>query len=398
VLQIGLTGGIGAGKSTVSRRLEELGAVLIDADAIAREVVAPGSEGLAQVEAEFGPEVITPAGEMDRAKVASIVFADDEKLKALNGITHPLIGREHARLLAQAGPEAVVVYDAALMVEQGGQSGFALVAVVDTDEEIRVRRLVESRGVTEEDARARIRKQATDAQRRAAADVLLSNDATEHELLTQVDALWAERLLPLEENIRLRRPVRGGPPVLVDPEPGWAERGARLAARVARAAGERGLGVAHIGSTAVPGLAAKDVTDLQLAVRSLEDLDGMLDDLAALGFLEVPEITQDTPKSVDPDPAQWRKRYLAGADPGQRVHVHVRTAGSPGWRYALLFRDWLCAEAEERVAYLRIKREAAAEYAGDPDASRYVERKEAWFAAALARANAWADSTGWTPA
>ncbi|GAA1834165.1 dephospho-CoA kinase [Pseudonocardia ailaonensis] len=395
MLTIGLTGGIGAGKSTVSRRLVELGAVLVDADAIAREVVAAGTEGLAEIAEAFGPEVIGPDGEMDRARVASIVFSDDKKLAVLNGITHPRIARRTQELEAGAPPDAVVVYDAALMVEQGNQSRFALVVVVDTAEEIRVRRLVESRGLPEADARARIRKQATDAQRRAAADALLRNDGSPAKLVAQVDRLWAERLVPFEENVRLRRAIRGGTPLLADPDPAWAARGERLAARAARAAGAVGRGVAHIGSTAVPGLPAKDITDLQLTVDSLAELDGVADRLAAAGFVEIPEITQDNPKASDPDPAHWRKRYLGGADPAQRVHLHVRETGSPAQRYALLVRDWLRADPAAREEYLRLKLAAAAEFARDGDAARYVTRKEPWFDTAAPRAEEWAARTGW---
>lgn len=395
MLQIGLTGGIGAGKSTASRRLVELGATLIDADELGRAVVAAGSPGLAQVAEAFGPSVIREDGSMDRQAVAAIVFSDDAQLAVLNGITHPLIARRTAELVAAAGPEAVVVYDAALMVEQGTQSRFALVAVVDTDEEVRVRRLVESRGLTESDARARITKQATDAQRRAAADVLLRNDGSPAELVAQVDRLWSERLVPLEENIRLRRAVRGGPPTLAAPRTEWAERGERIVARVARAAGAVGRGTAHIGSTAVPGLPAKDVTDVQLAVRSLADVDSVVEPLAAAGLILIPEITRDNPKPGLP--GTWAKRYLGGADPGQRVHLHVREHGSPGWRYALLFRDWLRADAAACAEYLQVKQAAAAEFGRDPDAARYVGRKEPWFDAALPRAEAWAESAGWTP-
>lgn len=397
MLQIGLTGGIGAGKSTVSRRLVELGAVLVDADLIAREVVAKGSEGLARIAEAFGPEVVRPDGEMDRPRVASIVFGDDAKLAVLNGITHPLIARRQAEMVAAAGPGAVVVHDAALLVEMGNAARFPLVVVVHTDAELRVRRLVESRGMSEEDARARIATQSSDAERLAVADAVLDNDGSEEELRARVDRLWHERLVPFEENVRLGRAVRGGAPVLVEPRPGWAERGARLAARVARAAGERGLGVAHIGSTAVPGLPAKDVTDLQLAVASLADADALDEPLRGIGLVRLPGITRDDPKPADPDPEHWRKRYYSGADPEQRVHLHVRVRDSPGWRYALLVRDWLRADEAAREEYLQVKRAAAAECAGDADASRYVERKEPWFDAALPRAERWAAGAGWVP-
>ncbi|GAA4686330.1 dephospho-CoA kinase [Pseudonocardia yuanmonensis] len=375
----------------------ELGAVLVDADLIAREVVAKGSEGLERVAEAFGPEVVGPDGEMDRPRVASIVFGDDAKLAVLNGITHPLIARRQAELVAAAGPGAVVVHDAALLVEMGNATRFPLVVVVHTDAELRVRRLVESRGMTEEDARARIATQSSDAERLAVADAVLDNDGSEEELRARVDRLWHERLVPFEENVRLGRAVRGGTPVLVEPQPGWADRGARLAARVARVAGERGLGVEHIGSTAVPGLPAKDITDLQLAVTSLDDADALDEPLRAIALIRLPEITRDNPKPADPEPDHWRKRYYAGADPEQRVHLHVRVRDSPGWRLALLFRDWLRADDAAREEYLQVKRAAAAECAGDPDASRYVERKEPWFDAAASRAERWAASSGWSP-
>ncbi|MFR9801265.1 dephospho-CoA kinase [Pseudonocardia sp. RS010] len=397
MLQIGLTGGIGAGKSTVSRRLVELGAVLVDADLIAREVVAGGSEGLARIAEAFGPEVVGPDGEMDRARVASIVFGDDDRLAVLNAITHPLIARRQAELVAAAGPEAVVVHDAALLVEMGNANRFPLVVVVHTDAEVRVRRLVASRGMTEEDARARIAKQSSDAERLAVADAVLDNDGSEEELRARVDRLWHERLVPFEENVRLGRAVVGGAPVLVEPEPGWADRGARLAARVARAAGERSLGVEHVGSTAVPGLPAEDVTDLQLAVAALDDAEAIAEPLRALGLILRPGIDRDRPKPTDPDPEHWRKRCFAGADPEQRVHLHVRVHGSPGWRSALLLRDWLRADEGAREEYLEVTRAAAAECAGDPDAARYVERTEPWFDAVLPGAERWAATTGWSP-
>ncbi|MCW0215970.1 MAG: dephospho-CoA kinase [Pseudonocardia sp.] len=397
MLRVGLTGGIGSGKSTVSRRLVELGAVLVDADRIAREVVAAGTEGLAAVAAAFGDQVIGPDGEMDRPAVASLVFGDATALATLNGIVHPLVGRRSAELVAAAAPDAVVVQDSPLLVESGIAAASPLVVVVHADAEVRVSRLVGSRGMGEADARARIAAQATDEQRRAAADVWLDNNGSPEELTAAVDALWRERLVPFEENLRLRRPVRGGPPRLVDPDPAWPAQAARLMTRIAAAAGGKGRGVAHIGSTAVPGLPAKDVIDVQLAVRSLADADAIAQDLADAGFPARPEITRDNPKPADPDPERWRKRYHSSADPGRPLHLHVREEGSPGWRYALLVRDWLRADTAAREEYLAVKRAAAAEFADDPDAARYADRKEPWFDAVLPRAEIWAKDTGWAP-
>lgn len=169
-MRVGLTGGIASGKSTVSAMLRELGAVVIDADQLAREVVAKGAPGLAQVVEAFGPEVLTAAGEMDRARVGALVFADEEKRKALEAIIHPLVRARGAELEAQAGPDAVVVHDIPLLVETGQEGRFDAVLVVDVPVQVQIERMVRDRGWTEEDARARIAAQATGRARRAAAD------------------------------------------------------------------------------------------------------------------------------------------------------------------------------------------------------------------------------------
>ncbi len=247
----------------------------------------------------------------------------------------------------------------------------------------------------EADARARIAAQAGDEDRRAVADVWLDNSGAPHDLDGVLDTLWDERLVPFEENLRARRPAGGGAPRLVDPDPGWAAAGTRLAARVAAAAGERGRGVAHVGSTAVAGLPAKDVIDLQLGVDSMAAADALRDDLAAVGLPVRPEIDHDNPKPPGSPP--WPERLHDAADPGRPVNLHIREAGSPGWRYALLFRDWLRADASARDEYLALKRDAAGRFGADPDVARYVQVKEPWFDAALPRADAWAASSGWTP-
>ncbi|WP_413449960.1 dephospho-CoA kinase [Georgenia phoenicis] len=196
MLRLGLTGGIGAGKSTVARELERLGAVVVDADAIAREVVAPGTPGLAAVVAEFGDGVLTPEGGLDRAALGRIVFADPAARARLEEITHPLIAAETARRVAQLPAGTVVVHDVPLIVERGLADRYDLVAVVGADEDVRLERLVRERGMSREDALARIGAQATDAERRAVADVWLDNSGSPDALLAQVRELWHERLLP----------------------------------------------------------------------------------------------------------------------------------------------------------------------------------------------------------
>jgi dephospho-CoA kinase len=190
MILIGLTGGIGSGKSTVSARLAELGARVIDADAITRELQEPGTEVFATIVDRFGEGVVAEDGTLDRPALAAVVFADPEELKALNGIVHPAVGVEIAERLAEAaGTDDVVVLDVPLLVESG-RDDMAATVVVDLDPEEAVRRLVEYRGFTEEDARARIRRQASREDRLAKADRVLDNAGTVEELLAQVDALW----------------------------------------------------------------------------------------------------------------------------------------------------------------------------------------------------------------
>jgi dephospho-CoA kinase len=188
---IGLTGGIGAGKSAVAARLAELGATVIDSDRLAREVVEPGTEGLAQVVEAFGPEILDANGALDRAALARRVFGDDEARKRLEGIVHPLVRDRAAELTAAAPPDAVIVNDVPLLVEAGLARLYDKVVVVLASEETRLARLTMQRGMSIEDARARIAAQATDEQRRAVADVVIVNDGTLDELVEQVDAVWA---------------------------------------------------------------------------------------------------------------------------------------------------------------------------------------------------------------
>jgi dephospho-CoA kinase len=192
VLRVGLTGGIGSGKSEVARRLVAHGAVLIDADLIAREVVEPGTPGLAAVVAEFGEDVLLPDGTLDRERLGSIVFADAGRLAALNAIVHPLVGRRMRELAAAAPADAVVVYDVPLLTENDLAGDYDTVVVVDAPVETQLARLVGARGMTEEAARARIAAQATREQRHAIADHVIDNSGPLEKLSAQVDALWTE--------------------------------------------------------------------------------------------------------------------------------------------------------------------------------------------------------------
>ncbi|MFD0314308.1 dephospho-CoA kinase [Streptomyces flavalbus] len=192
MLKVGLTGGIGAGKSEVSRLLVECGAVLIDADKIAREVVAPGTPGLVEVVRAFGEEVLTEDGALDRPKLGSIVFSDPERLAVLNSIVHPLVGARSRELEAAASEDAVVVHDVPLLTENGLAPLYDVVVVVDTSPGTQLDRLVRLRGMTEEDARARMAAQATREQRLAIADIVIDNDVPLPELQGRVRDVWAD--------------------------------------------------------------------------------------------------------------------------------------------------------------------------------------------------------------
>ncbi|MFF2526242.1 dephospho-CoA kinase [Streptomyces liangshanensis] len=190
MLRLGLTGGIGAGKSEVSRLLAGYGAVVVDSDRIAREVVEPGTPGLAAVVAEFGPGVLTGDGTLDRPALGAIVFGNPERLQALNAIVHPLVRARSAELEAAAGQDAIVVHDVPLLVENGMAPLYDLVVVVDASSETRIDRLVRTRGMTEAAARERMAAQATREERRAVADVVIDNDGPLEKLEPQVREVW----------------------------------------------------------------------------------------------------------------------------------------------------------------------------------------------------------------
>ena len=401
MLRVGLTGGIGSGKSTVAQRFRELGAVIIDADQLAREVVAVGSSGLAAIRERFGDAVMAADGSLDRGALGEVVFGDEKARKDLEAITHPLIGERTRSLVEAAAPSTIVVHDVPLLAELHLSAAYHLTVVVGAGKDVRMARLTGGRGFTEADARARIAAQAGDRQRWEAADAWLDNNGTVDGLLAQVDALWQDRIVGFNDNVmtgsRSRRPDT---PTLVAYDDSWPSVAARLIERITAslqevAQGDRAVPVEHIGSTSVPGLAAKDVIDIQVGVRRLSDADTpeFVKALADRGFPRSEGNTQDNPHAWAPDPLLWRKRFHGSADPGRIVHLHVREVDGPGWRYALLFRDWLRAEASERDAYAEHKRQLAQSVT---TTTEYADAKEPWFVEASARADAWARHTGWS--
>lgn len=405
MLRIGLTGGIGAGKSTVSATFSRQGGVIVDGDVIAREVVEPGTEGLAKLVEAFGPGILLPDGALDRPALAAIAFSDDDKRATLNGIVHPLVAQRRSELIAAAGDEAVIVEDIPLLVESQMAPLFPLVVVVHADIEVRVARLLEHRGMSEEDARARIAAQATEPQRRDVADVWLDNSGSPDDLAAQALELWHQRILPFAHNLTTRQTVPS-PTQLMPADPTWPDQAQRILARLRTTCGHRATRVDHIGSTAVAGLDAKDVIDVQITVESLTVADELAEDLLRAGYPRREAITADNGKpdarstvaefDHTKDPALWQKRFHASADPGRATNVHIRVAGRPNQQFALLFPAWLSADADARAEYLAVKRDA--ERAGaDGGIDAYAEVKEPWFDTAYRQAWAWADDTGWHP-
>jgi dephospho-CoA kinase len=192
---IGLTGGIASGKSVVAARLAEHGAVVVDADQVAREVVERGTPALARIAEEFGDGVIASDGSLDRAALGALIFSSPEKRAALNAITHPAVGiRSHELFAAAAAadPDAIVVYDVPLLIEAGRTEEFDLIVVVNASTETRLNRMVELRGMTRDEAMHRINSQATNTERLAVADVVIDSNGTVEQTLEQADALWAK--------------------------------------------------------------------------------------------------------------------------------------------------------------------------------------------------------------
>ncbi len=406
MLRIGLTGGIGAGKSAVSATFSQCGGVIVDGDVIAREVVEPGTEGLAALVEAFGDDILLPDGALNRPALAAKAFSSDETRTTLNGIVHPLVGKRRAQLIAAVPEGSVAVEDIPLLVESGMAPFFPLVVVVYADAELRVARLVEQRGMAEDDARARIAAQASDDQRRAVADVWLDNSSTPEALTERAREVWEHRIKPFAANLSEGQVVRS-PVRLVPADPAWPDQAARILARIRTACGAKALRVDHIGSTAVPRLDAKDTIDIQVTVESLAVADELAAALLAVGYPRIEHITADVAKprarSTDQrydhnrDPMLWHKRIHGSADPGRPTNVHLRVDGWPDQQFALLFVDWLKANPEVRDEYLAVKRRAEQAASPGGDIERYLAVKEPWFSEAYERAWDWADGSGWRP-
>lgn len=191
-VRVGLTGGVASGKSTVSAILAELGAVVIDADALAREVVARGTPGLDAVAAEFGPSLLTPEGDLDRPAMGRLVFGDEAARRRLEAIVHPLVIKRMAELEAAAGEDDVVVHDIPLLAEGGRADTFDAVVVVDAPRDLQVQRMLSERGWTREDAESRIAAQATREERRAVATHVIDNNGSLEDLRARVEAVFDE--------------------------------------------------------------------------------------------------------------------------------------------------------------------------------------------------------------
>lgn len=390
MLRVGLTGGIGSGKSLIASRLGRCGAWLIDSDRIAREVVEPGTAGLDAVVGEFGEEVLAEDGTLDRLALAARVFDDAEARNRLNAIVHPLVAVRSAELLAATPPEAIVVHDVPLLVETGMAARFPLVIVVHADATVRLRRLIDQRGMAESDAKARIAAQATDEQRRAAADVWLDNSGDRDRTVTAVDRLWERQLVPFEANLRRhQRAPRTAVPVLVAPDASWPQQARRLIERIATVAGRRAQRIDHIGSTAVPGLDAKDVLDVQVVVGELAIAEQLADDLIDAGLVRLCGLRCDSVR----DGTTWDKAYAANANPTRAVNCHIRPDDSPAWREAVLFRDWLRAHPAGVRDYSQLKHQLAARAWDSIEA--YADAKTPFVAGALDQAERWALRSGW---
>lgn len=380
MLRIGLTGGIGAGKSTVSATFADCGAVIVDGDVISREVVQPGTEGLAALVDHFGRDILAPDGALNRPALAAKAFVDEHQRARLNAIVHPLVARRRAELVAAVAEDEVVVEDIPLLVESGMAPLFPLVVVVHADAEVRLRRLTGRRGMTEADARARIAAQATEDQRRRVADVWLDNSGTEGQVVEAARELWFQRIQPFAHNLANGR-TADDPPRPVPADPSWPEQAERIRARLAATCGHRARRIDHVGSTAVRGMDARDIIDMQITVAGLSDAEELAADLLRAGYPRLAQITADI--TLDGGNVQWHKRFHGSADPGRPTHLHIRVDGSPNQRFALLFVDWLNANPGIRADYLALKRGAA-----DP---------QTWLREAYGRAWAWAESVGWSP-
>ncbi|TNM58200.1 dephospho-CoA kinase [Brevibacterium sediminis] len=378
MLRIGLTGGIGAGKSTVSAMLVEHGAVLVDADRIAREIVEPGQPLLEKLAEAFGPQVLHSDGSLDRPALAAAAFVDSEHTARLNGLMHPAIRDRTAEHFARHADAEIVVHDVPLLVENDMTPAYHLNLLVDVPAEVRLQRLMDSRGMDRDDAAARISRQADDDTRRAACDVIIDNSGPVEETKAAVARLIESRIRPFSANLASGQRAPKAALELVDPaHADWIGDAQRAIRKLRHGTGEE-FAIEHIGSTSVPGLPAKDVIDLQLLVPDLTAARELAPRLAELGY---PGAEMSDHLGEESTEGKW---FHANTDPGRAVNLHVRTADSVGVRFARAFRDLLIADTGERDRYLELKRDrlAEAKAVGGTNGQMmrtYAESKEPYF-------------------
>lgn len=304
MLQVGLTGGIASGKSTVATILVELGAVLIDADRIARDVVELGTPGLEAVKDAFGEAVLRSDGALDRQKLALRVFDDDAALRTLNGIVHPLVREETQARVARLPDDVVVVHDVPLIVENQMGAQYHLVVVVGASDSVRVERAIQ-RGLTQTQALARIAAQADDVERRRAADVWVDNESTEDQLRSVVELLWRARIVPFAENLAAGTWAEAGERA-GHGEPAYAAQAERLVARIERCVQAGGTPLERIRYREPKDDARMDVIELRArsVVGDLSD-----DALLPAGFVRVSPFV------------------FASADPGRPAVLKIKHDG-----------------------------------------------------------------------
>lgn len=329
MLRIGLTGGIAAGKSAVSRQLGDLGAVVVDADLLARQAVEPGSPGLDEVVAAFGPEVLGADGSLDRPALGRLIFADGSARERLNAIIHPRVRAEAARRIDEAPDAAVVVEDIPLLVETGQASRFHLVVVVDAPDEVRIERMIGQRGMKRGDAERRIAAQAPRPDRLREADAVLLNDRGLEDLHATTAALWEGRIVPFRDNLAAGRAAARR----LEPAPaglaGTSGLGRRLQAKLTAALPAGAVVGLDGGTGEAPGTASRgtsgydDVVSavVRVGVPGSVEVD-TASALAAAGFPQAGSSREQSGAGV--------RAVHRAADPALDVTVLVRTPPDPG--------------------------------------------------------------------